>query len=148
MLVKLVAKDISKWWSGISEGISRSLPPFTKYTKDRMSSILKCLMEDTLHCWVLTQYDSVKNTTIMYAIVTTEFTVDTVTITKNLTIFSLYALQPVPEQMWKDGFDTLAKFAKANHCNQILAFSDIPQVINIVNKLGGDTSTTLIKMEI
>ncbi len=147
MLVKLLPDDITKHWDEISEAISKALPPFTKRTRGRMNSILASLLSGKMHCWVVTEYNKDNDITILYALATTEITIDPVSYTKNLLIFSLYAFQPVPFKLWEDGFDTLSKFAKVHECDNILAFTDIPRIEEIVKKIGGSV-TSLIKLEV
>ena len=54
----------------------------------------------------------------------------------------------MPEVMLEDAYDTLKIYAKSLGCTYILGFTDNPLVINMVEKMGGDTKTTLIKLEI
>ena len=148
MLVHLQPDDISKWWTGISESISRSLPPFTRATQDRMSIILESLLKGAMDCWVLTEYDHEKDTTTLFAIATTEVTIDYVSNTKNLSIFSLYALQTPSIEQWKDAFDTIKRYANHKNCTYVLGFTSSYAIVELVNKLGGDTSSILIKLEV
>ena len=146
MLLRLLPNDISKYWNGISEAISKSLPPFITYDKEGMLVILNSLMSGIMHCWLLHEIEGDKIT--LYAIATTEFSIDPASRTKSLLIFSLYGLQPTPIESWKDSYETLRLYAKANGCSSILAFSDVPEVLNIVGKMGGDINTRLITLEV
>ncbi len=147
MLTKLLPDNITQYWNAISESISKSLPPFTRHTTKRMDYILESLLKDSLQCWVLTDVDS-DNRTILYALATTEIVIDQITQTKNLSIFSLFGLRPVHPELWKSGFETLRKFAKFNRCDNIIAFTEFQNVVNIVEQLGGDTSIRLLKLEV
>ena len=146
MLLRLLPNDISKYWKGISESIERSLPPFTEQSTEMMLIILKSLMSGIMHCWLLHKIEG--NNITLYAIATTEFSIDPASQTKNLLIFSLYGLQPTPPELWEDGYKTLKLYAKANNCDAILAFSDVPEVLSIVSRLGGDVNTRFIRMEV
>lgn len=143
MLLQLLPRDITKHWEGLSEAISKSLPPITTMSRDRMAVILKSLIAGTMQCWVLL---GSKNE--IYAVGTTEFAIDPGSKTKNLLIFSLYSLQTVPQEQWGEGYKTLQKFAQASGCENIIAFTDIPAVVNLVEKLGGDTKTRLLTMRV
>ena len=140
MLLQLLPRDITKHWDGISEAISKSLPPITSMSKDRMTVILKSLMAGTMQCWILHEPDGI------YAVGTTEFATDPGSKTKNLLIFSLFGLRPVSQEMWMEGYKTLQKFARANGCESIIAFTDIPGVAGLVERLGGNADTRLIVM--
>ena len=146
MLLHLLPNDISKYWGGISEAISKSLPPFTINDKERMLVILKSLMSGIMQCWLLHEIEDDKIT--LYAIMTTEFSIDPASQTKNLLIFSLYGLQPAPSGLWEDGYKTLRLYAKVNRCQSIIAFTDVPEVLSIISKLGGDINTRLITLEV
>ncbi len=138
MLLQLLPRDITKHWEGISEAISKSLPPITSMSKDRMTIILKSLIAGTMQCWVLHKPDGI------YAVATTEFAIDPGSRTKNLLIFSVFGLRQVPQELWEEGYRGLCKFAKTSGCESIIAFTDVPAVVSIVEKLGGDTKTRLL----
>ena len=144
MLLRLQPRDITKHWEGISDAISKSLPPITTASAERMTFILRSLIVEVMQCWVLCKPDAENDTTEMYAIITTEYAIDPGSGTKNLLIFSLYGLQPVPQELWRDGFSTLQKFAKTNDCEGIIAFTDVPAVVEIAKSIGGNTDTRLI----
>jgi len=140
MLLQLLPRDITRHWEGISEAISKSLPPITSLSKDRMTVILKSLIAGTMQCWILHRPDG------MYVVATTEFAVDPGSKTKNLLIFSIFGLRQVPQELWKEGYEGLRRFAKANGCESIIAFTDVPAVVSLVEGLGGDTKTRLLVM--
>jgi len=141
MLLQLLPRDIAKHWGGISEAISKSLPPITPRSVDRMSFILKSLIAGIMQCWVLH-----KPKGEMYAIVTTEFAVDPGSQTKNLLIFSLFGLGEIPSEMWKQCYSTLCKFAKANGCSSLVAFADDGTAIETMKEYGWNTDTKLLIM--
>ncbi len=138
MLLQLLPRDITKHWEGLSEAISKSLPPITSATRDRMTVILKSLIAGTMQCWILHKPDGI------YAVCTTEFVTDLGSSTRNLLIFSLFSLRQVPDELWLEGLKGIQKFAEVNHCESILAFTDIPAAISLAEKLGLDTSTRLV----
>lgn len=146
MLLQLRPKDITKHWEGISEAISKSLPPITTASAERMTFILRSLLVEVMQCWVLCKPNVGKDTTDIYAIATTEYAIDPGSGTRNLLIFSLYSLQKIPQELWKDGYETLQKFAKANNCESIIAFTDVPAVIHLVEGFGGNVATRLLIM--
>lgn len=138
MLLQLLPRDITKHWEGISEAISKSLPPITSASKDRMTVILKSLIVGTMQCWVLHKPDGI------YAVATTEFAIDPGSKTKNLLIFSLFSLRQISDELWIEGLKGLQKFAKVNSCETIIAFTDAPAIVTLTERLGGEASTRLI----
>ncbi len=144
MLLQLLPRDITKHWEGLSEAISKSLPPTTSVSRDRMSIILQSLISETMQCWVLCEPSVEKKVSELFAVATTELVKETGSATRNLLIYSLFGLRAVSDDQWREGFETLRKFAQSRDCENIIAYTDNPAVVSLAKKFGGDVSTTLI----
>lgn len=143
MLVKLLPEQISRNWKAIRYSIEQALPPISIGAEDRYDRILMKLLNGTMQCWV--NYN--KEQTQMNAIVTTTFTGDDVLGVKNLLIYSMYGMG-FSKKDFGSGMLTLFRFAKANKCNRIVAYSDSDEIISLVNRLKGDTSYTFISLPV
>lgn len=141
MLLQLLPRDITKHWEGISEAISKSLLPITSKSAERMTFILKSLIVGTMQCWVLHEPRGE-----ICAIITTEFTTDPGSRTKNLLIFSLFGVKEISSELWEQVHDVLRKFAKTNGCDNLLAFTDNLAVARMLQKYGWSSDTRLLIM--
>ena len=81
-------------------------------------------------------------------IIVTSIQPDFYTETKNLLIYSLWGVQRINPDVWIDGLKYLKRFAKEKECFRVIAYTDLPNILSIVKKLGGNTSITFISMEV
>ena len=134
MLVRLLESQISSHWEEIKYGIEAALPPVVNGSEDRMNNILESLLIGQLVCWVS------MNDKTMDGILTTEVLYDAASKTKSLLIYSVYAFTHTVPDTWISGVETLRKYALGEGCSRIVGYSNVEQVLNIVEKFGGDTS--------
>ncbi len=147
MLVKLLPSQVGYYWDVIAPGIEKGLPP-TSYGSDKvMSNILATLLSDNMQCWIITTSPEVNGSSIV-GLVITRIVDGGPTLIKNLEVYCLYAFKPMNNELWKDGFITLRKFAKANDCYRIIAYSDNVRVIEMVESLGGSSNYRFITLEV
>jgi len=141
--VKLSPSGINNVWDDISAAIESSLIPTSSEANDmRMFHIQKTLMSGAAGCWLVIRGE--KTILMIVAYINEDgFTKD-----RNLVIYSIYAFEYIADSIWiylNTEFKTMAK----NHgCNKILAYSSIPRVVDIVNKLGWDTTYNFISTEV
>jgi len=146
MLVRLLPDDVQRRWPQLKSAILTSLPSHINGTDDAINNLLFALLDDTLHCWILVEYEE-KDAKIR-AVVTTTITVDIPSGIKNLLIYSLTAFEPLTQEILVDGYNSLKEFAKSKNCYKITAFTDIPRIIEMVKSVGGDASQTMIELEV
>ena len=145
MLVKLTANQISDYWEPIKNAVRSSLPPTTNYNDEGMNEIFKSLLSDTMQCWALVgEQGNIK------VIATTAFTKDIGTKQTNLLIYSLFATggESISNSEWLDGWEGLKKFARERNVKKVLAYSNVPRVIDVVKSLGGRLEFNLISLEV
>ena len=146
MLTKLLPEQISKFWDVIRYAISQSLPPVVGDHPDKMNNILISAMEGSIDVWA--SYVREGDKTRFEGIVLTEFLYDRPSRTKNLLIYCIYGYDKVDKQSWTDGLSTILKYAKGANCNQIVAYTDAPYIIEIVRQLGGEAKYTFISFDV
>ena len=145
MLTKLLPDQISKHWTIIKYAIQQSLPPTIGQNPDRLNRILSSALSSRIEVWASyirgeeNKFEGIVLTKILY---------DDSSETKNLLIYCLYGYGEVAEDSWLGGLRTILKYAKSKNCQQIVAYSDSPYIIDIVEKLGGDTSYTFLSFNI
>ena len=143
MLIKLTPEQISRNWKQIKFCIAGSLPPLAEYSEAGMLEIHKKLLKDTMQCWVL-----LNNKEEIQAVATTVISSDIGTEVHNLLIYSLYAISyKINDDDWSQGLVHLKEYAEKVGCKKIIAYSNIPRIIDLVlNVLNGRVEYQLISL--
>ena len=140
MLTKLLPDQISKHWDIIRYAVEQSLPPIVGGSPDRMKKILTSLLCGKAHCWAsyivdgdVRRFEGIMITRIFY---------DDVSDTRQLLIYCLYGYEGVEQSSWITGLKSLVKFARSKNCERIIAYTDVPYMIELTKKLGGNADYT------
>jgi hypothetical protein len=144
MLTKLMPDQISNFWDIIKYAIEESLPPIAGESPDKMNKILAALLIGKAQCWA--SYEKTESENRFEGLVITKVIYDDASDTRNLLIYCLYGYEKVSKSNWISGFKSLVKFAIGQKCNQIIGYSDVPMIIDLVKKLGGSTQYTFVKL--
>lgn len=147
MLMKLIPDQISQLWDMIRYALENS-PPIAIENRDDnwINNILTQAMNGSISIWA--SYNKQDNNVKFEGIVITSFEVDKFVKQKSLLIYYVFAFRHTAIDTWTSGLDTLRKYAKSRNCSRILAYSNVPDIIKISEKLGGDVSTTFITFNI
>ncbi len=146
MLVRLLPDDISKRWPLIKEAILEDIPSRIRKDENAISSLLFALLDGSLHCWILVEYED-KEPEIK-AVITTTIVMDAPSGVKNLLMYSVTAFQELSRELVVDSYKSLQEFAKSLKCFKILSFTDNPENIKMAELMGGKATQTLIEMEV
>ena len=144
MLTKLLPDQISAFWDILKYAIEESIPPIVSKNPNSMNNILASLLCGRAHCWA--SYTKGEEGNRFEGIVITKILYDDISDTKNLLLYCLYGYEDVDKKSWIDGFKSLIKFATAQGCSQIIGYSDVPLMIRLANKLGGETKYTFCRI--
>lgn len=144
MLTKLLPDQISKFWDIIRYAIEQSLPPIAGEHPDKMKNILMSLLSSKSQCWA--SYDIKEDRRILEAIVITRIFYDDASDTKSLLIYCLYGYEHIKQSSFTNGLKALVKFAKSEGCERVISYTNEPGVVELMNRLGGDTSYTFISV--
>ena len=134
MLTKLLPDQVSKFWDVISYAMEQSLPPTVGENPDKMNNILMAALSGKLDIWA----SYVKNDKVnkFEGILATRIIYDDVTNMNNLLIYAIYGYDKVSKESWEDGLRTIVKYAKSRKCSLIVAYTNEPRVVQVVNSLG------------
>ena len=146
MLIKFTPEQISRLWPDMAGGLITSLPPQMRDDIESVSNLLESLLNGKAECWI--SYDATEEGAKVHGAVITMFHVDDITRTRNMIIYAVYGIHTSQHKHWIEGYETLRKWAKHNNCKEIVAYSNVPQIVNIAKKLGADTSYSLIQLPI
>lgn len=144
MLTKLLPDQISKFWDIIRYAIEQSLPPTAGEGPGKMKKILTSLLSGKSQCWASYIVDGDNRT--FEGIVVTRIFYDDVSDTRSLLIYCLYGYEGASQSSWTNGLKTLVKYSKSKNCERIIAYTDLPNIVKLVERLGGDTSYTFLSI--
>lgn len=143
MLFRLLPDQVAAYWPSLRDKIEEALPPICNGHIDRMENLLQAVLQGRLDLWVV--YKKEDNRIEMYAVMLTSLLDDDVSRTKNLLIYALASLKPIPEDVWVSGIQAIISVAKSRKCDKILAYTCIPAIARLAEqRLGADTSWTMI----
>lgn len=142
-MFKLLPEQIMDYWSQIGECIAAALPVHIVENDVVMIHIQEKLLLGMLECWLV--LDGVN---LPIAVLTTQFVIDDTSKCKNLLVYTLAILADHDGDVWQLALGKLMRYAHANACSNIVAYSFNPAIIHIAEKLGADTSSRLIVFKV
>lgn len=138
--------QIANFWNIIKYAVEKSLPPITGDHPDKMNRILSSLLCGKTECWA--SYDKDHNNVEFEGIVLTKIIYDDASDTRNLLIYCLYGYEEVNKDSWFEGIKALTKYANSKKCTQIIAYSEIPYMIEMTKTLGGEAKYVLCTFDV
>ena len=143
MILKLSPDQIGEKWDTIKLSIELSIPPILQGGEIRMNNILDALLTDIMQCWTVENEQGE-----LCAILTTTFMPDPGTRLISLFVYSIYGIKPLDINMWREGFSELRSWARSKGCCNIVAFTNVPKIIQIVKTFGGSANQVLVTIPI
>jgi hypothetical protein len=144
VLTKLLPDQVSEFWEIIRYAIEQSLPPIAGEHPDKMKKILMSLLSGKSQCWI--NSDVGEDRRVLEAVVVTKIFYDDASDTKSLLIYCLYGYENIKQSSFTSALKTLVKYAKSESCERVIAYTNEPGVVKLVNRLGGDTSYNFISI--
>lgn len=139
MLLKVLPEQVSKEWEAIWPAIQSTLP--YEVPPAGVTKALEAFMSELLQCWFVVEGDEI------CAICTTTIFSDPCG-RRSLLIYSLFGYKPMQTEKWRDAMGDLKKWASAKKCEDIIAYTQNPAIIRLVNQMGGDTSTAMVTIKV
>ena len=146
MINKLLPEQISNLWEIIKYAVEQSLPPIVTENEDNMNNILSSALSGKIDVWV--SYEKTDKGNKLEGVMLTNFLFDEVSKRRNLLIYCLYGYNNVGFKSWIEGLQTLTKYAKSRDCGQIIAYTDVPYMIDLTRKLGGEAKYTFCSFNV
>lgn len=142
MLIMLYPDQVAAQWEDLYPSIEAALPPIVGDTIDRKGNLLKAILSGNAILWVIV------DTNTIYGLMLTTFHTDVPSGARNLLIYALYANMKIPDSVIESTYEVLKRFAKAELCSHIIAYTNNDRVLRMVEKIRGDSSTRLIVLEV
>jgi len=146
MLVKLLPDQVPKFWNVISYAIDNSVPPISISGQEQLNNILKSILAGRSQAWL--EVDKEAKPPDLTGVIITTFMYDEVSEVKNLLIYALFGLKFIKPEVWSEGLRMLKGFAKQTGCHRIVAYTNVPRIVEIVKSLGGQAEFTFVTMEV
>lgn len=148
MLLHLTGDQVSMYWDTIAKAIESSMPPYTYSSSMKLNRVFQELLSERMQAWIVMSDAEGNGSIEALGVMITAIQEDQYTDTKNLLIYTLYGIQKITEEVWKEGLATLIKFARTKDCFRIIAYTDIPAIMDRVEELGGDVSISFVSLEV
>ena len=146
MLIRLTSDQVSNFWEIIKYSFEQAAPPTVLVSPDHATNLLEDLLVGTTDCWI--SFQRGEKGSKVDGVVITKIVEDDTSKTRNLLIYSLYGYSFVGKDSWIEGLTTIARWAKSKRCYQIIGFTTEDQVVSLVDKMGGDSSVTLVRFDV
>ncbi len=146
MLTKLLPEQISQFWDIIKYAIEESLPPIAGEGPDKMNKILTSLLSSKSECWA--SYTVNGKERRFEGIVITKIQYDDISDTKSLLIYCLYGYETADRSSWTAGLKALVKYAASRNCHRIIGYTEVPFIVDVVRRLGGEAKYTFISLPV
>ena len=143
MLRKLGSQQIRDHWGEIKPAILACFPRAPGNIEQWMNKLLLKTLQDEAHVWIgLDEENKIS------LVVVTAFVIDPCGEEKHLLIYALYGFKTIPRNLAIEVPVVLMQFAKDTDCKAVVAYSSVPSVVSLSEKIGADTKTTYLQWRI
>lgn len=140
-LVKVLPDQIARDWTLIRNSIFQSLAPTAAPTETSMSNILKALLSGAMICW----YHH-KNGRLA-AVMTTVVMDDDFSGSKNLLVYSFFAMTNLEYEDYDYMWDILGRYGKAKGYYQLIAYTNDSRIGKIIARVAPEGAYTMYVKE-
>lgn len=128
MLVRLEPDQIVKQWPKLREGVRMGLPPTAVNDDDRMANVLSSLLSGRAQMWGIYQDSNLAGGVVTMVLV------DETAGNRTLLIYCFFGYAPIARQSWQDSMMTLKKFAEAQGCEKMGAFTTHKGIVELLKR--------------
>lgn len=146
MIIKLIPEQITELWDSIRYGIIHAIAPLVDPTPDNIQDILCQLLRQDMQCWCV--YEDIDGNKDIHGYIITSISIDANTKFRSLVIYSVFLYKQVNPNVWADGMNLVERFALANDCTRIVAYTNNPTILSIAEKGGYNTDYTYLVKEL
>jgi hypothetical protein len=146
MITILLPDQIARYWNILGPAIEEALPPIASYKEERMNKVLSSLLSGKSLCWVAHKVKDEQR--YLEALCITQIQHDTISMSKSLLIYALYAFAPISDETQFAGLNAIAKYAKSKGCENVIAYTQNERIIELSKLHSGNTVQTLVTFDI
>ena len=145
-IVRLTPAQASHFWSVLSIGFMKALPPGVLPGTTVANNILTGIHRRTHDCWVIQRRSEAGQKQIGAAITTVQ--AESTSAERELVLYAVYSNGDMSDVEWGEALGLLATVAKKAKCRRIIAYSKNPRMIALAESLGGRGDTRVIELEV
>lgn len=134
MLFKMKGSEIEPLWDMLYEAVYNLLPKHEQEVPNLKNNLFKALTEEKMQLWLL--YNSSK---VVKSFMITFITINSFTGLRELFIYAFYSFEQLTEAEYSQGLMVINEFARVSLCHCISAYTNIPKLVEFVNKNNGTT---------
>lgn len=151
MLVQIPTETISTHYELVRTALENSLNPATYASPDTINNCFIALYRGDMTCWALYDQKPESDEILLHGFIFTTPTYDACTGVKNLLIYSVYTFVSVKEFLnskWVDAMEVLKTYAKRKNYHRIIAYTNVPRVVDIVKMVGGKAEYVFLTLDV
>lgn len=131
MIIKLLSTQIVNYWEVIKFAATTADEVDEKDLQSYLTDLLHTLLSDKAQCWIRLDDDRK-----IIALLITRITVNKITGYKSLYLQCVFSYRQVSDNIWRENFDLLIRFAKQEKCKSITFESRHPKIWKITTSFG------------
>ena len=140
MLIQVTPEQVESDWEIYKEALRRSLPLYVSGNDATMNDILKSILLEKSQLWVY--FIETKMSSVLLTYQQEDLVIDR----RILFIYAVYSIDEAERVMVDNTFEVLRKYARANGCSAIHAYTNVRSIINLVRSIGGKAELALIEI--
>lgn len=132
MLTKLTPDQVAEYWDDLKEAIGNALPPVAGGNEEVLNYVLARLLAEHMQCWVSRRDGKI------YGIGTTTVFEDPCSGSKDLLLYTVYAMPGADKELWVEAYETVKKWAVAQGCSRFVGYTTNPEMVKVLEKFGAE----------
>ena len=143
LFLRIIPNKIPAFWDAIKFAISKVEGIPEEHKPTRFNQVLLDLMSEKLHCFI-----RVSEQRELLAVVLLRLTLNQLSGKQSLLIDTLYSFKSVDNNEWVTNLEYVKKFAKRYNCDEIMAYTNVPRVQELMSLLGMTYVTSVYTLNI
>jgi hypothetical protein len=141
IMLKLLPEQISRHWDIISFALENVNVSGEQLNSQAIQLLIEKLISGQVQCWAV--HNQENGHSGLAAMVFTSILKDPILNIRNLLLMGIYVFDhPSGLMVWHQGLETLRKYAKGNDCQNIVFYTNVPDLIQMAKKFGAITEFT------
>ena len=142
MVQQIMPEQVPKFWEAAKDAIELAIPDVYGESPQKMNNILSSLLNGAMILWVTFGGEEGKTNGLFI----TKIIEDDITEVKSLLLYCLHTYYSVTPDIWAEGWKAMRKYGMSLGCKRMVAYTDVPFIINEAEKVGGTVSYTYLDM--
>jgi len=142
MVQQIMPEQVPAFWEAAKDAIESAIPNVHGKPEQKLNNVLSSLLSGAMILWINFESEERKSNGLFI----TRVIEDDITDVKSLLMYCLHTYYPVSSMNWVEGWEAMRKYGMSLGCTRMVAYTDVPAIINEAKKVGGVTSYTFLDM--